>query len=62
MAKTEPMKMYVQDLLDACGYWLEADDLPSPPATREMLQRSDKAISKAIRALRDAYPDMIKID
>ena len=62
MAKTEPMKMYVQDLLDACGNWLYIDDLPSPPATREMLQSSDAVLSKAIRALRDAYPNMIKID
>ena len=58
----EPMRYLVQDLMAACKEWLEVDELPSPPATRELLQRTDASLSKAMRVLRDAYPRMIRLD
>ncbi len=54
-----PMRSLVDALAITCRTWLEADALPSPPATAEMLHATDANLAKAVEALCRAYPQQL---
>lgn len=56
------MRAMVELVAEACETWLDADALPSPPATAELLRATDRALAAAVEDLCRAYPRQMGCD
>jgi hypothetical protein len=57
-----PMRSLVELVAEACEAWLDADELPSPPATAQLLRSTDRALAATIENLCRAYPQQLGCD